>query len=406
MYTQHRIYIDRVDSKVNPEFKDNVAMWYQKYSQSEFVEIVPSDDPDNTLGLEPVLVESKREPQYDPRYPKYPIGGLCILTGLPSGKLQPAAFVEGSRAELVQARDAIAAKFIKSKPEIVDQWDQWLAIAPQDDDVQRYVAEHGMFVPFSNELFGGKENVDLTQYIPAVIRGNREMKRAVANPSVQWRGNKKHDMKPLRMLGDKVNTTENPDEKTCESLHNIRVDNEYIIENIDTCTDTEGVSYEYIVVKESDSTAKSIPKKFFDYIGRHFKDTEDNIDFKISDVCIEINGGVIYFMYYNFDKFGNRKPRGKFQYEYTPCDEIMSSTVFDFCEDIDTTAVREISDYEKLRKANIQRNQQFFASLAGTDKIPYVKLEVLRASSKPTKNQFLLLRDILLDCEQAVMMDS
>ena len=84
----------------------------------------------------------------------------------------------------------------------------------------------------------------------------------------------------------------------------------------------------------------------------------------------------------------------------------MSSTVFDFCEDIDTTAVREISDYEKLRKANIQRNQQFFASLAGTDKIPYVKLEVLRASSKPTKNQFLLLRDILLDCEQAVMMDS
>ena len=236
VYTQHRIYIDRVDSKVNPEFKDNVAMWYQKYSQSEFVEIVPSDDPDNTLGLEPVLVESKREPQYDPRYPKYPIGGLCILTGLPSGKLQPAAFVEGSRAELVQARDAIAAKFIKSKPEIVDQWDQWLAIAPQDDDVQRYVAEHGMFVPFSNELFGGKENVDLTQYIPAVIRGNREMKRAVANPSVQWRGNKKHDMKPLRMLGDKVNTTECPDEKTCESLHNIRVDNEYIIENIDTCT--------------------------------------------------------------------------------------------------------------------------------------------------------------------------
>ena len=123
-------------------------------------------------------------------------------------------------------------------------------------------AEHGMFVPFSNELFGGKENMDLTQYIPAVTRGNREMKRAVANPSVQWRGNKKHDMKPLRMLGDKVNTTECPDEKTCESLHNIRVDNEYIVENIDTCTDTEGVSYEYIVVKESDSTAKSIPKFF------------------------------------------------------------------------------------------------------------------------------------------------
>ena len=151
-------------------------MFYQKYSGKDFVEIVPTDDPSNQVGLEAYVVESVRQPVFDPRFPKYPIGGLCLLTGMPTGRLQPAPFVEGSRKDLESCRNAIEKKFKKNKPEIVKKWDEFLEKAPQDDNVHSYVAEHGMFVPFADILFGGEKNIDLTNIIAPIRRGVRDLK--------------------------------------------------------------------------------------------------------------------------------------------------------------------------------------------------------------------------------------
>jgi hypothetical protein len=200
VYTQHRIYVERIDSGEHPEFNLGVVMFYQKYSGKDFVEIVPTDDPSNQVGLEAYVVESVKQPVFDPRFPKYPIGGLCLLTGMPAGRLQPAPFVEGSRKDLESCRNAIEKKFKKNKPEIVKKWDEFLEKAPQDDNVHSYVAEHGMFVPFADILFGGEKNIDLTNIIAPIRRGVRDLKRVRGTPSVQWRGNKRHDIKPYEVV--------------------------------------------------------------------------------------------------------------------------------------------------------------------------------------------------------------
>jgi hypothetical protein len=77
-----------------------------------------------------------------------------ILRSFPTGNLSPQPFVEGSREKLEKVAAAAKSKLGNDFPGVVHQWDEFLAKAPQSDDVEEYIRENPLYVPFSKELFG------------------------------------------------------------------------------------------------------------------------------------------------------------------------------------------------------------------------------------------------------------
>ena len=77
-----------------------------------------------------------------------------ILTGFPTGKLSPQPFEQGSREDLERVANAVREKYGKDFPGAVEAWDNFLREAPQSDDVEEYVAQYPLYIPFKEVLFG------------------------------------------------------------------------------------------------------------------------------------------------------------------------------------------------------------------------------------------------------------
>jgi hypothetical protein len=77
-----------------------------------------------------------------------------ILRVLPTGDLHPQPFVAGAREKFEKVAAAVKARHGMDFPGAVIQWAEFLKMAPQTDDVYEYIAEHPLYVPFKEVLFG------------------------------------------------------------------------------------------------------------------------------------------------------------------------------------------------------------------------------------------------------------
>ena len=72
------------------------------------------------------------------------------------------------------------------------------------------------------------------------------------------------------------------------------------------------------------SDANSVPGKFLAKLNFTFFDNEENINFKITNICTCSNyPGCYFYEYYNYNQYLNL-PSNKRLLEYTPCDEMLS----------------------------------------------------------------------------------
>lgn len=91
-----------------------------------------------------------------------------VLTDFPSGKISAQPFIEGSRSKLEDVARAVRKKFGKDFPGVVVEWeDEFLREAPQSDDVEEYLKENPLYIPFKKELFGmtGDDNFVDERYL-------------------------------------------------------------------------------------------------------------------------------------------------------------------------------------------------------------------------------------------------
>lgn len=77
-----------------------------------------------------------------------------ILRCFPTGDLEPQPFKEGARAKMEKTAAVVRQKHGLDFPGVVLQWNAFLEMAPQSDDVYEYVAQNPLYVPFKEELFG------------------------------------------------------------------------------------------------------------------------------------------------------------------------------------------------------------------------------------------------------------
>jgi hypothetical protein len=77
-----------------------------------------------------------------------------ILRTFPTGVLHPQPFKEGARAKFEKTAAAVRQKHGLDFPGAVVQWNDFLEMAPKNDDVYEYIAENPLYVPFKDELFG------------------------------------------------------------------------------------------------------------------------------------------------------------------------------------------------------------------------------------------------------------
>jgi hypothetical protein len=76
-----------------------------------------------------------------------------ILREFPTGDLNPQPFVDGARRKMEKVAAAVRLKHGMDFPGAVVQWDAFLAMAPQSDDVFEFIADNPLYIPFKEELF-------------------------------------------------------------------------------------------------------------------------------------------------------------------------------------------------------------------------------------------------------------
>lgn len=79
-----------------------------------------------------------------------------ILDRLPneSDHFFPEGFVAGSADQLRRVHGKIKAQY-SSRPDVLNAWEDFVYNAPEDDEVQSWLAEHPLHIPFHEALFGG-----------------------------------------------------------------------------------------------------------------------------------------------------------------------------------------------------------------------------------------------------------
>ena len=109
---------------------------------------------------------------------------------LPTGKLSPVPFIEGFRASLEEIMAAVELKYHMNACAVL-QWREFLQAAPQNDNVEDYIANHPMHIPLAQALFGINENGDFTPPAAAAAtsrsreRPHREMETWMSQPSAR-----------------------------------------------------------------------------------------------------------------------------------------------------------------------------------------------------------------------------
>ncbi len=158
---------------LSDSFPLGVKVVYRKYSANEVLIIEQAPGEEGVLGFKVVSAEVCDQPEAIP--PHVP-EGMFLLRSIPApdADLKPAPFVSGSRELLESVVKAIDRHFATHLPDVVHEWEHFRDfIAPQDDDANRYVREHGMHIPLNDVLFGDAA-VNDTEQGPHLPRVNRE----------------------------------------------------------------------------------------------------------------------------------------------------------------------------------------------------------------------------------------
>jgi hypothetical protein len=247
--------------------------------------------------------------------------GMYILQSLPVKDILPEAFVEGSRTHL----EKVAAKMIKSYsvnfPHIAAEWKHFIDnIAPKSDDVNEYVKDHPLYIPFLKEAFGTEGEIANKQDKVKYISRSRTSK---ALPSVTWsrRGSKRTRKDLSAKQSSEI--VEGPpgissscpiDLHILESEVKIREEFESESENGSNEADSDEVydEDEYVAVI-CPARGKNVVK--WNYIGCRFRDEDDKKIYRIKNVC-KYGAELVYE--YHLDG-GDEK-----DVEYSGCDELIS----------------------------------------------------------------------------------
>ena len=83
-----------------------------------------------------------------------------VLFDFPSGKIEAQPFLPGSRQALEEVAEAVRKKYGKDFPGAVIAWEEFLDKAPQTDDVEEYLKNNALYIPFKKELFGITSDAD------------------------------------------------------------------------------------------------------------------------------------------------------------------------------------------------------------------------------------------------------
>ncbi len=81
-----------------------------------------------------------------------------ILKDFPTGEIKAQEFEPGSRQALEEVAAAVRKKYGKDFPGVVTAWEEFLNEAPQSDDVEEYLEDHPLYIPFKKILFGINSN--------------------------------------------------------------------------------------------------------------------------------------------------------------------------------------------------------------------------------------------------------
>jgi hypothetical protein len=130
---------------------------------------VEEDDWKFSLGYTPVKLISHT-------YPTPDMPSCYILKELPHGNIEPQPFVAGSRLALEKVLSSVAKKVGNILPGVVTAWNEFEKSAPQTDDVQDWLVDHPLYIPFRVELFGLDDDIDIDHL--AVCQKNHDKRVA------------------------------------------------------------------------------------------------------------------------------------------------------------------------------------------------------------------------------------
>jgi hypothetical protein len=237
--------------------------------------------------------------------------GMYILKHFPTGEILPEAFEEGSRIHL----EKLTAKMVKSYsvncPPIAEEWKDFCEnIAPQSDDVNEYVKEHPLIIPFKDQLMASVTKLQVTNNVQYSSRS----RVSKALPSVQWsrRGAKRQQ----NDLSSRQASTiiKGPAGISSSCPIDLHIDTCDVQEENDEEEESEEESEvdEYVVVK-CPTRGKNMVK--WCYIGCRFRDEEDKKIYRIQNVS-KYGRDLVYA--YSLDG-GDIE-----DVEYSGCDELIS----------------------------------------------------------------------------------
>jgi hypothetical protein len=129
---------------VSQHFPCGVRAKYRKYTADEVIQIIANETTPG--GFDVFDVDVRDYPAATDVYPE----GMHILSSLPENDTEfvPESFVSGSRQVLVDVVNAVAKKWGRTQPAILEDWIKFRdEIAPQSDDAAEYCRIHGLHIP-------------------------------------------------------------------------------------------------------------------------------------------------------------------------------------------------------------------------------------------------------------------
>jgi hypothetical protein len=181
-WTHLQFEMEAVD--VSEQFPLGVKTTWRQYSADKVVRIVKDEKAE--CGFADEHLEVKRFPEAEPE--KGIVEGAYVLQSLPETGPVPDAFVPESRAVLEKVVVGMKEMY-RCDRAVVDEWVDFASrIAPQSDDVNEYVAEVGLHVPFADVLFCGgaldANKIAIAKVAPQKM--SARSRRAIAVDSVSW----------------------------------------------------------------------------------------------------------------------------------------------------------------------------------------------------------------------------
>ena len=267
-------------------------------------------------------VETVTYPLADDDHP----AGMSMLTSMPPTDLmfEPDSFNKGSRSVL----NAVVAKcknMFKNWPSVVQEWEDFAALCPVDDDAQLYCSTHPLDIPLKVCMNVGLQLLQLIHCSQEILFNNAERNEGVAVPARERRVREAvvaADSVVYRRAGRQAAATPYVSSISVAPVNpniSIQADDSDSSDNEDNI-----IQYQDIQPGEQVSSTESIDR-YLEFIGRTFKDIDEDIDFRVVSVCKEIpdtRGRRTY----NGMCFRYQHVKAPTEFEYTPCQELLNST--------------------------------------------------------------------------------